>query len=88
MNAIVVHSDYSKSKGGYTGAATSKAQITGVTVSGLTGTATNLYDIERWELHQHPARCLQETASNRRGGATEFLWAWRPDTTTPSVLLK
>ncbi|KUF77587.1 Polygalacturonase [Phytophthora nicotianae] len=45
-NAIVVHSDYSKSKGGYTGAATSQAQITGVTVSGLTGTATNLYDIE------------------------------------------
>nr|ADN18846.1 polygalacturonase [Phytophthora capsici] len=45
-NAICVHSDYSKSKGGYTGAATSQAQITGVTVSGLTGTATNLYDIE------------------------------------------
>ncbi|KAH7491115.1 putative endopolygalacturonase A [Phytophthora ramorum] len=44
-NAIVMHSDYSKSKGGYTGAATSQAQITGVTVSGLTGTATNLYDI-------------------------------------------
>ncbi|KAG6616171.1 putative polygalacturonase [Phytophthora cinnamomi] len=45
LNAIVVHSDYSKSLGRYTGAATSQAQITGVTVSGLKGTATNLYDI-------------------------------------------
>ncbi|OWZ12177.1 Polygalacturonase [Phytophthora megakarya] len=45
-NAIVVHSDYSKSRGGYTGAATSQAKITGVTVQGLSGTATNLYDIE------------------------------------------
>ncbi|ETM39406.1 hypothetical protein L914_14441, partial [Phytophthora nicotianae] len=44
-NAIVMHSDYSKSKGGYTGSATSQVQITGVTVSGLTGSATNLYDI-------------------------------------------
>ncbi|RLN31459.1 hypothetical protein BBJ28_00024369, partial [Nothophytophthora sp. Chile5] len=44
-NAIVIHSDYSKSKGGYTGSATSEVQITGVTISGLTGTATNLYDI-------------------------------------------
>ncbi|EGZ15271.1 hypothetical protein PHYSODRAFT_333541 [Phytophthora sojae] len=42
---VVVHSDYSKQRGGYTGAVTSQAQITGVTVSGLTGTATNLYDI-------------------------------------------
>ncbi|ETL32978.1 hypothetical protein L916_14502 [Phytophthora nicotianae] len=40
-----MHSDYSKSKGGYTGSATSQVQITGVTVSGLTGSATNLYDI-------------------------------------------
>ncbi|KAG3086602.1 hypothetical protein PI124_g18231 [Phytophthora idaei] len=44
-NAIVMHSDYSKAKGGYTGSATSLVQITGVTVSGLTGSATNLYDI-------------------------------------------
>ncbi|RAW30090.1 hypothetical protein PC110_g13559 [Phytophthora cactorum] len=44
-NAIVMHSDYSKAKGGYTGSATSQVQITGVTVSGLTGSATNLYDI-------------------------------------------
>ncbi|EEY65205.1 polygalacturonase, putative [Phytophthora infestans T30-4] len=44
-NAIVVHSDYSKSKGGYTGKATSAVTIKGVTISGLSGTATNLYDI-------------------------------------------
>ncbi|POM57679.1 Polygalacturonase, partial [Phytophthora palmivora] len=44
-NAIVMHSDYSKAKGGYTGSATSQVQIKGVTVSGLTGSATNLYDI-------------------------------------------
>ncbi|KAH7489249.1 hypothetical protein KRP22_011361 [Phytophthora ramorum] len=44
-NAIVIRSDYSKAKGGYTGAATSQVQIKGVTVSGLTGSAKNLYDI-------------------------------------------
>ncbi|KAG1686227.1 hypothetical protein DVH05_007065 [Phytophthora capsici] len=44
-NAIVMHSDYSKAKGGYTGAATSQVTISGVTVSGLTGSAKNLYDI-------------------------------------------
>ncbi|KAG6616034.1 putative polygalacturonase [Phytophthora cinnamomi] len=44
-NAIVIHSDYSKSKGGYTGKATSAVTIKGVTISGLSGTATNLYDI-------------------------------------------
>ncbi|GMF20509.1 unnamed protein product [Phytophthora fragariaefolia] len=44
-NAIVMHSDYSKSKGGYTGSATSQVAIQGVTISGLTGSATNLYDI-------------------------------------------
>jgi polygalacturonase len=44
-NAIVIHSDYSKSKGGYTGSPTSAVTITGVTISGLSGTATNLYDI-------------------------------------------
>eukprot|EP00644_Phytophthora_capsici_P000607 jgi/Phyca11/21386/fgenesh1_pg.PHYCAscaffold_93_\ len=45
-NAIVIRSDYSKAKGGYTGAATSQVQITGVKVSGLTGSAKNLYDIK------------------------------------------
>ncbi|OWZ12176.1 Polygalacturonase [Phytophthora megakarya] len=45
-NAIVIRSDYSKAKGGYTGAPTSQVQITGVTVAGLTGTAKNLYDIK------------------------------------------
>ncbi|KUF99701.1 Calmodulin protein [Phytophthora nicotianae] len=44
-NAIVIHSDYSKSKGGYTGSATSEVAIQGVTISGLSGTATNLYDV-------------------------------------------
>ncbi|ETL32977.1 hypothetical protein L916_14504 [Phytophthora nicotianae] len=45
-NAIVIRSDYSKAKGGYTGAPTSQVQITGVTVAGLTGSAKNLYDIK------------------------------------------
>ncbi|KAF4315849.1 hypothetical protein BBO99_00008909 [Phytophthora kernoviae] len=44
-NAIVIHSDYSKSKGGYTGSATSLVSITDITINGLSGTATNLYDI-------------------------------------------
>ncbi|KAG7398551.1 Polygalacturonase 1 [Phytophthora boehmeriae] len=44
-NAIVIHSDYSKSKGGYTGSPTSKVTIADITISGLSGTATNLYDI-------------------------------------------
>ncbi|EGZ15275.1 hypothetical protein PHYSODRAFT_259928 [Phytophthora sojae] len=44
-NGIVLHSDYSKAKGGYTGSPTSQVTIKGVTVSGLKGTATNLYDI-------------------------------------------
>ncbi|KAE9012033.1 hypothetical protein PR003_g15181, partial [Phytophthora rubi] len=44
-NAIVMHSDYSKSKGGYTGSPTSAVAIEGVTISGLKGSATNLYDI-------------------------------------------
>ncbi|KAE8897451.1 hypothetical protein PF001_g29690 [Phytophthora fragariae] len=35
----------SKSKGGYTGKATSAVAIKGVAISGLSGTATNLYDI-------------------------------------------
>ncbi|KAG9400017.1 Polygalacturonase 1 [Aphanomyces cochlioides] len=45
QNAIVMHSDYSKSKGGYTGSATSQVGIKGITISGLSGTATNLYDV-------------------------------------------
>ncbi|GMF21017.1 unnamed protein product [Phytophthora fragariaefolia] len=44
-NAIVMHSDYSKSKGAYTGSPTSQVTIQGITVNGLKGTATNLYDI-------------------------------------------
>ncbi|GAB9476953.1 hypothetical protein Gpo141_00014012, partial [Globisporangium polare] len=44
-NAIVLHSDYSKSKGGYTGSPTSAVAIKGITISGLSGTATNVYDI-------------------------------------------
>ncbi|GMF34849.1 unnamed protein product [Phytophthora fragariaefolia] len=44
-NAIVIHSDYSKSEGGYTGDATSKVEITDITISGLSGTADNIYDI-------------------------------------------
>ncbi|KAF4027409.1 Glycosyl hydrolases family 28, partial [Phytophthora infestans] len=43
-NAIVLHSDYSRSKGGYT-APPSEVTIEDITVSGLSGTATNLYDI-------------------------------------------
>ena len=45
QNAISIHSDYSKEDGRYTGTPTSLVQITGITVSGLTGSATNLYDI-------------------------------------------
>ncbi|KAF4319272.1 hypothetical protein BBO99_00007941 [Phytophthora kernoviae] len=44
-NAIVIHSDYSKSKGGYTGDASSLVEITDITISGLSGTADNVYDI-------------------------------------------
>ncbi|KAG6579863.1 endopolygalacturonase 2 [Phytophthora cinnamomi] len=44
-NAIVIHSDYSKSEGGYTGSPTSAVTIQNVAISGLTGSATNLYDI-------------------------------------------
>ncbi|ETK82786.1 hypothetical protein L915_11902 [Phytophthora nicotianae] len=44
-NAIVIHSDYSKSEGGYTGDATSKVEITDITISGLSGTANDIYDI-------------------------------------------
>ncbi|CEG49916.1 polygalacturonase, putative [Plasmopara halstedii] len=44
-NAIVIHSDYSKARGRYTGAPTSKVTISGVTISGLSGSASKLYDI-------------------------------------------
>ncbi|KAG3241186.1 hypothetical protein PI124_g13942 [Phytophthora idaei] len=44
-NAIVFYSDYSKSEGVYTGGATSKAEITDITISGLSGTADAIYDI-------------------------------------------
>ncbi|CAI5732279.1 unnamed protein product [Hyaloperonospora brassicae] len=45
-NAIAIHSDYSKENGRYMGIPTSQVQITGIAVSGLTGSATNLYDIK------------------------------------------
>ncbi|KAH7489241.1 hypothetical protein KRP22_011369 [Phytophthora ramorum] len=44
-NAIVIHGDYSKSEGGYTGSATSKVTITDITIDGLTGSADQVYDI-------------------------------------------
>ncbi|CAI5742018.1 unnamed protein product [Peronospora destructor] len=44
-NAIVIRSDYNKKTGDYTNTATSQVQITGITVSGLTGSAKNLYAI-------------------------------------------
>ncbi|EEY67684.1 glycoside hydrolase, putative [Phytophthora infestans T30-4] len=44
-NAIVIHSDHSKEKGGYTGDASSLVEITDITVSGLSGTADKIYDI-------------------------------------------
>ncbi|GMF63993.1 unnamed protein product [Phytophthora fragariaefolia] len=44
-NAIVIHGDYSKSEGGYTGSATSKVTIKSITIDGLTGSADTIYDI-------------------------------------------
>ncbi|CAK4669684.1 hypothetical protein AeMF1_018649 [Aphanomyces euteiches] len=44
-NAIVVHSDYDKAKGGYVGTPTSEVTVTDITIAGLDGTATNLYDV-------------------------------------------
>ncbi|GMF30465.1 unnamed protein product [Phytophthora lilii] len=44
-NAIAIHSDYSRSKGAYSGAPTSLVTITDITVDGLTGSAGNIYDI-------------------------------------------
>ncbi|KAG6615599.1 polygalacturonase [Phytophthora cinnamomi] len=44
-NAIVVHSDYNKTQGGYAGKPTSLVKITNIKIDGLKGTAKNLYDI-------------------------------------------
>ncbi|KAL3659341.1 hypothetical protein V7S43_015612 [Phytophthora oleae] len=44
-NAIAIHSDYSRSAGAYTGAATSLVTISDITVDGLTGSADQIYDI-------------------------------------------
>ncbi|EEY55082.1 endopolygalacturonase, putative [Phytophthora infestans T30-4] len=44
-NAIVMHSDYNKTKGGYSGIPSSLVNITNIKIDGLFGTATNLYDI-------------------------------------------
>ncbi|KAL4150226.1 hypothetical protein PRNP1_009630 [Phytophthora ramorum] len=44
-NAIVLHSDYNKTKGGYSGIPDSLANITNIKIENLSGSATNLYDI-------------------------------------------
>ncbi|EGZ09936.1 polygalacturonase, partial [Phytophthora sojae] len=44
-NAIVMHSDYNKTKGGYSGKPTSLVAIKNIKINGLKGTATNLYDL-------------------------------------------
>ncbi|POM73376.1 Polygalacturonase [Phytophthora palmivora] len=44
-NAIAIHSDYSRSAGAYTGAATSQVTISDIHVDGLTGSADQVYDI-------------------------------------------
>ncbi|KAG4047290.1 hypothetical protein JG687_00018519 [Phytophthora cactorum] len=44
-HAIVLHSDYNKTKGGYAGTPTSLVKITNITIDGLRGTAKDLYDI-------------------------------------------
>ncbi|GMF34504.1 unnamed protein product [Phytophthora lilii] len=44
-NAIVVHSDYNKTKQGYSGVPTSVVPIINIKIDGLSGSATNLYDI-------------------------------------------
>ncbi|GMF51664.1 unnamed protein product [Phytophthora fragariaefolia] len=44
-NAIVMHSDYNKTKGGYAGMPTSLVKIENIKIDGLKGTAKNLYDI-------------------------------------------
>ncbi|KAJ8514264.1 hypothetical protein ON010_g18695 [Phytophthora cinnamomi] len=44
-HAIVMHSDYNKTKGGYSGIPSSLVKITNIKIDGLFGTATNLYNI-------------------------------------------
>ena len=43
--AITIRSDYNKTRGDYTGKPTSLATIKGVTIHGLSGTATNMYSV-------------------------------------------
>uniref|UniRef100_A0AAV1T6V9 endo-polygalacturonase n=1 Tax=Peronospora matthiolae TaxID=2874970 RepID=A0AAV1T6V9_9STRA len=45
-HAIVIHSDYNKTRGGYSGQPTSLVKITNITIDGLFGSALNLYDIK------------------------------------------
>ena len=45
-HAIVIHSDYNKTRGGYSGRPTSLVGITNITINGLFGSALNLYDIK------------------------------------------
>ncbi|CAK4700391.1 hypothetical protein AeMF1_006891 [Aphanomyces euteiches] len=45
-NAIVMHSDYDKAQGGFTGSPTSQVTITNITISGLSGTASKMYDVQ------------------------------------------
>ncbi|GAB9477724.1 hypothetical protein Gpo141_00014858 [Globisporangium polare] len=45
QNAIVVHSDYDKATGGYATHPTSAVGIADVTIDGLSGSATLLYDV-------------------------------------------
>ncbi|KAE8988049.1 hypothetical protein PR001_g22148 [Phytophthora rubi] len=44
-HAIVMHSDYNKTKGGYSGIPSGLVKITNIKIDGLFGTATNLYNI-------------------------------------------
>lgn len=44
-NAISIHSDYSKDKGGLVGTPTSQVAIRDITIAGLRGSATKLYDV-------------------------------------------
>nr|KAE8930318.1 hypothetical protein PF009_g19587 [Phytophthora fragariae] len=44
-NAIVMHLDYNRTKGGYSGIPDSMAKITNIKIHGLSGSAKNLYDI-------------------------------------------
>ncbi|KAH9121685.1 hypothetical protein AeMF1_006705 [Aphanomyces euteiches] len=44
-NAIVLHSDYDKAQGGYTGSPTSLVGIKNITIYGLSGTAAKMFNI-------------------------------------------